>query len=538
MTTPRNTPEPVFPRSLTWLGIVILGSALTSLTIPEAVASGSALNSSTIEWPSVNLNDGVLSGGTPHVFSSGMRGWGDAPFSALGPMGLEWQTPFELARREVYSGSASSIALTPGGASLWTSGGLLFPRPDDVVDTTSTIRVEANQAQWNIRLFSGAEDTMSAFRFFWTAGLVSSYAPEYSSPAPGVIVINDSSGQHPTLVLRATSTAGVVQWGGSGIYTAPLNSGEREPTLYVHSTGAQDITVVISVGIVDSDPCARAEAITFASENASAPATAWPALTRCMASPSWAATAGEETTLSVALASALPDYVEGQSRTLSIEGLPPGVSWQRMADTENGLAVQLSAASDVSPGDYPVSLSAHTATTLGGVTQKSEPLSATGVLTIAPAVIVEPEPEPEPMPEPEEPPAPAEEDDAEPVVEPAVEPDTEETVASAPQPESSGDSRTIRVSPPSEEPVVILPRVRLATPSPELPEPDVESFAVARPEEIPLVSPPPAAPVPASAEAPPEPIAASAWLGLSLLASLALGGLIAALRRRREQPVE
>jgi predicted lipid-binding transport protein (Tim44 family) len=85
---------------------------------------------------------------------------------------------------------------------------------------------------------------------------------------------------------------------------------------------------------------------------------------------------------------------------------------------------------------------------------------------------------------------------------------------------------------------VILPRVRLATPSPELPEPDVESFAVARPEEIPLVSPPPAAPVPASAEAPPEPIAASAWLGLSLLASLALGGLIAALRRRREQPVE
>ena len=538
MTTPRDTSEPVFPRSLTWLGIVILGSALTSIAVPEAIASGSAVHSSTIEWPSVNLNDGILSGGTPHVFTSGMRGWGDAPFSALGPMGLEWQTPFDLARREAYSGSASSVALTPGGSSHWTSGGLLFPRPDDVVQTTSTIRVEANQAQWNIRLFSGAEDTMSAFRFFWTAGLVSSYAPEYSSPAAGVIVINDSSGRHPTLVLRATSTAGVVQWGGSGIYTAPLNTGEREPTLYVHSTGDQDITVVITVGVVDSDPCARAEAITFAAENASANATEWPTLTRCLASPSWEATAGEETTLSLALSSAVPAYGEGQSRALSLEGLPPGVSWQRLADTDDGLAVRLSAAANVTPGDYPVSLSAHTATTVGGVTQKSEPLSATGVLTIAPAVIVEPEPEPEPVPEPEEPPAPTEENDAEPVIEPAPEPDVEETLAGTVQPESSGNRPTIRVIPPSEEPVVILPRFRLAAPAPELPEPDVESFAVARPEEIPLVSPPPVTPVPASVAVPPEPIAASAWLGLSLLASLALGGLIAALRRRPEQAVE
>jgi hypothetical protein len=114
----------------------------------------------------------------------------------------------------------------------------------------------------------------------------------------------------------------------------------------------------------------------------------------------------------------------------------------------------------------------------------------------------------------------------------------EETLAGTAQPESSGNRPTIRVIPPSEEPVVILPRFRLAAPAPELPEPDVESFAVARPEEIPLVSPPPVTPVPASVAVPPEPIAASAWLGLSLLASLALGGLIAALRRRPEQAVE
>ena len=528
MTTPRNTPEPVFPRSLTWLGIVILGSALTSIAIPGAVASGSAVHSSTIEWPSVNLNDGILTGGRPHVFATGMQGWGDAPFSALGPMGLEWETPFELARRVAYSGSASAVSLTPGGQSSWTSAGLLFPRPDDVVDTTSSISIDAHQAKWSIRLLSGAEGTMSPFRFLWTAGLVSSYAPEYSSPAAGVIVISDSSGQHPTLVLRATSTAGVVQWGGSGIYTAPLNTGEHQPTLYVHSTGAKDITVVITVGIVDSDPCARAEAITFAGSNASADATAWPTLTRCMASPSWNATAGEETTLRLALDGAVPDYGEGQARALSIEGLPPGASWERLPDTDEGLAVRLSAGPAVSPGDYPLSLSAHTMTTLGGVTQKSEPLSATGVLTMRPPVVVEPEPEPEP------PPAPSDGG----VAEPEIEPDVEATSLSAPQPQSSGPPPAITTAPSSDQPAVGAPRGRLITPPPESPEPTVEPFAVARPQEIPLVDPPPFTPVPTSAEVPPEPIAASAWLGLSLLASLALGGLIAALRRRREQPVE
>lgn len=534
MTTPHNTSERVFPRSLTWLGIVILGSALTSIAIPEAIASGSAVRSSTIEWPSANLNDGILTGGAPHVFDTGMQGWGDAPFSALGPMGLEWETPFDLARRVAYSGSASAVSLTPGGQSSWTSTGLLFPRPDDVVDTTSNISIDANQAKWNIRLLSGAEGTMTPFRFFWTAGLVSSYAPEYSSLAAGVIVISDSSGQHPTLVVRATSTAGVVQWGGSGIYTAPLNTGEHQPTLYVHSTGAKDITVVITVGIVDSDPCSRGEAITFAGANASSDATAWSTLTGCLASPSWDATAGEETTLNLALDSAVPDYGEGQARALSIDGLPAGVSWERLPDTEEGLALRLSATADVSPGDYPLSLSAHTMTTVGGVTQKSEPLSATGVLTMRPAVVVEPEPEPEPKPEPEQPSAPTEGSDTEPEIEPEV----EATTLLAPEPQSPGPPPAITAAPSSDQPAVRAPRGRLITPSPESPEPAAEPFAVTRPQELPLVTPPPVTPEPASAEAPPEPTAASAWLGLSLLASLALGGLIAALRRRREHPVE
>lgn len=536
MTTPHDPSAPIFPRSVTWLGIVILGSALTSFALPPAVAADIAVQSSTIEWPGAQLDNGVLSGGTPVEFTSGMRGWGDAPFSALGTMGLEWETAFNPARRELYGGAASGVSLVPGGVSSWTSSGLLFPRPNDFVDTTSTIRVEANQARWSIQLVAGQEGTMTPYRFFWTAGLIGSYDSRFSSPAPGVMVINDASGQHPTLVLRATSTAGVLEWGGGGIYTAPLASGEKNPTLYIHSTAEQHITVVITLGIVDSDPCQGAEAIAFAGANASASATAWPTLTGCLADPLWVATAGEETTLSIPLDSALPALGVDQVRELSIGGLPEGVTWQRLVDNADKLNILLSASGDVAPGDYALSVGAHTATTAGGVTRKSQPLQSAGTLTIEPAVVVVPEPDPEPEPEPV-----SEEvfaDNEEPESGPAEDSLPETAAVIAPEPQSSGSTPAALRSTPEEEATITRPLRRVTVPDPETLEPAATPFAVARPQETPLFREPPVEPLPRGAEVPPEPTAASAWLGLSLLVSLALGALFAARRRRREQEAQ
>jgi len=523
MTTPQDVPPPVFPRSVTWFGIVILGSALTSTAIPQAVASGPALHSATIEWSGADLPNGVISGGAPSVYTSGVRGWGAAPFFALGTMGLEWETPFELARREPYLGSESNVALVPGGVSAWTSNGLLFPRPNDSVDTTSTISIDGNRARWSIELNGVREDTMSPFRFFWVAGLVDSYESVYSSPAPGVVVISDGAGQHPTLVLKATSTSGIVQWGGSGIYTADLAGGERQPTLYVHSTSDQNITVAITLGIVDSDPCERSNAIGFASATADSPTSSWPTLTSCMGNPSWEAQAGESTVLTIPLNSALPALGAEAARELSISGLPSGVSWERLANTEGGLSVRVLSDRNVPPGDYSLSFSGLTTTTTGGVTHRSQPLVSGGNLAVSAPAEIAPPSEPEPIPE-----------------EPSLENDLDgpEEVALASTDASAQSTPPATDSRPSEQSVLPAGRARLAVPTPDQPERPIAPFAIARPQELPLATKPPAASLPADAEGPPEPTNASSWVGLSLLTSLVVGALIAVVRRRKEPAEE
>lgn len=525
MTTPNNIPPPVFPRSLTWLGIVILGSALTATAIPQAVASGPALHSATIEWSGADLPNGVISGGAPSVYTSGVRGWGAAPFFALGTMGLEWETPFELARREPYLGNESPVALVPGGVSAWTSNGLLFPRPNDSVDTTSTISIDANRARWSIELNGVREDTMSPFRFFWVAGLVDSYESVYSSPAPGVVVISDGAGKHPTLVLKATSTSGIVQWGGSGIYTADLASGERQPTLYVHSTSDQNITVAITLGIVDSDPCERTNAIGFASASADSPTSSWSTLTSCLGNPSWVAQAGESTVLTLPLNSALPALGAEEARELSISGLPSGVTWEQLANTEGGLSVRVVSDRNVPPGDYPLSFSALTTTTTGGVTHRSQPLMSGGNLAVSAPAEIAPPPEPEP----------------EAILdEPSLENDLDgpEEVALASTDASAQATPPATDSRPTEQSVLPVGPPRLALPTPEQPERPIAPLAIARPQELPLVTKPPAASLPALAEEPPEPTNASSWVGLSLLTSLIVGALIAAVRRRKEPAEE
>ena len=225
---------------------------------------------------------------------------------------------------------------------------------------------------------------MTDKRIFLETELPASYQSVYSSPGAGTLLIQDSSHQHPTLIAHAATTAGTLQWGGQGSFTQPLSDGELHPTAYVHSTGEMDYTVTLTVGIVDYDPCSGPDAATFAQAQAGVFGVAWPSLTSCLSSPSWSVMAdgnpSEPSTL--VFLDAMTPLGSGATRALEITGLPTGVTWRRLPDSSLSLVLELTAHEDVTPGQYPLTLSTATHTTLGGVTVVSEQSQTTGTLEV------------------------------------------------------------------------------------------------------------------------------------------------------------
>lgn len=575
----RSTTRSAFSPLTTWIGVVILGSALTTTVVPPALANSAAIVTSSIAWPEAALDNGIVSGGTPRDYLTGTEGWGLAPLSSVGSMGLEWTSPYDPARREPFFGTLQESSIAPGGLSTWNTAGLLSPRPEQNFYATIAHRAQHNQLEWAIDLFVLDEDAMAPNRFYWIADLAPGYQAVYSSPAPGQLVISDASKTHPTLVLHATTTAGTLQWGGSGIYTNALADGEQEPTLYVYGTNVRELRISVTLGIIDHDPCSSATATNFAAANATAPATLWPSITECLGDASWTLETHTSEALEIPLDPETPPLDAGQERTLTISGLPDGVSWEPLSSDASGMAVTLTATDTVVPGDYPLAFEAVTTTTTGGVVRRSQPLRSTGSLRIDPAPVVieepepEPAPEPEPVPDPEPAPEPEPEPEPEPVPdpEPVPEPDPEPVVDPTPVPETEEEPAPVETA--VEDPVVVAP----ADPAPADPTPadnaPVEEPAPAAPQEIapsvalplpyePIVSEVRDVETPALPEetfvprepveislsprqarsitmpeplSPPEPLIAGAWLGLSLLMSLAAGGLIATLRRWRNQ---
>lgn len=566
----QSTTPGAFSPLTTWIGVVILGSALTTSVVPPAVANSAAVATSSISWPVAQLNNGIISGGAPRDYVSGLAGWGLAPLSSVGQMGMEWTSPYDPARREPFFGTLEESAITPGGRSTWTTSGLLSPRPEQNFFAVNTTRAEHNHIAWIIDLLALDEDAMAPNRFYWIADLAPGYQAIYSFPAAGQLVINDASGTHPTLVFRATTTAGTLQWGGGNAYTDPLVNGEGEPTLYVHGTNAMEMRVSITLGIIDHDPCSSTAATAFALANANAPATLWPSITECLGNADWALEVNTSSALSIPLGPETPELAAGQDRVLSISGLPDGVSWEALPSDGSDVSVNLSATDAVVPGDYPLTFEAVTTTTTGGVLQRSQPLRSTGSLRVDPAVIVieepEPEPEPEPTPVPEEEPVPEPVPDPEVVPEPEPEPepapDTESIPEAEPQPEaeqpapapeettpeepvvlvqtepaSSTEQVTVSIvdSPPASAPVI--PEAPIVVPVRELEPAGLPEavFVPSEPTEIPLSPREPRKITSPQIVSPPEPNVAGAWLGLSLMLSLAAAGLIAALRRWRNE---
>lgn len=561
----RSTTAGAFSPLTTWIGVVILGSALTTSVVPPALANSSAVVTSSISWPAAQLNNGVISGGAPRDYLSGLMGWGLAPLSSLGQMGMEWTSPYDPARREPFFGTLEESAITPGGRSTWTTSGLLSPRPEQNFFAVIATRAEHNQIAWTIDLLALDEDAMAPNRFYWVADLAPGYQAVYSSPAPGQLVISDASGAHPTLVVRATTTAGTLQWGGGSVYTEPLVNGEGQPTLYVHGTNAMEMRVSVTLGIIDHDPCSSATATAFALANANAPATLWPSITECLGNAEWALEANTSSALSIPLGSQTPALAPGAERELTISGLPDGVSWEGLPSDGGAITVNLSATDAVVPGDYPLTFEAVTTTTTGGVRQRSQPLRSTGVLRVDPAVVVIEEPEPEQEPEAEPAPVPEEEPVPDPEPEPAPAPEPSPETEPQPEPEPEQPAPAAEETAP-EEPVVLVQAAPAAPPeqvavsivdsapttAPVVPDaPRVVPVRELEPAGLPepvfepreaieiLLSPrEPRRITSPQIVGPPEPSLAGTWLGLSLMMSLAAGGLIAALRRWRSQMEE
>ena len=167
----RTTAPGEFSPLTTWIGIVILGSALTSAVVPPALANATAFSTSTISWPTSQMADGIISGGAPRDYLTGTEGWGLAPFSSLGASGMEWSSQWDPAHREPFYGTVQASSINPGGVSTWSTAGLISPLPDYNFVSRIAHRLEHNQMAWTIDMTVLDEDALVPNRFFWIADL-------------------------------------------------------------------------------------------------------------------------------------------------------------------------------------------------------------------------------------------------------------------------------------------------------------------------------------------------------------------------------
>jgi len=509
----RPTPAtPIFPTAVTWLGVIILATGMVTQLAPSAHASTSAPATQGAQWSTMNPETGVLTGGHSADFSSGVLGWSPPVFDSLGTIGIEWSSVQDPARRIVYSGSEQSETVVQGADSQWNSTGLLSPMPSQVLIATHNTAISEQQARWTTRLESLHLGSMMDNRFYWMAMLPVEYQPVYTQQTSNSVVMSDAGNRYATVILQGSSTEGEVQWGGTGRFDTPLENGERNPTFYVHDTIAMDLTITVTIGIIDHDPCQRSESEDFAATQSGAWGVSWPPLTSCLNPSTWVATAqdDEPTSLSLTMDPLVPDLPSGATRRVDIIGLPDGVTWTREPDTSGALNFTLLVPSTTPAGEAPLVVNAFTTSTTAGVQRISEPLRTTASLTI------------EPMAAP-----------VDPVVPELVIEDEDDTTAFAPEPAQ-------RTSSPPETPAAVepvIPREELAIRQDplvieEVPR-DAPTVAPTSPIEQERWAPPAQRVLPPQQPNPPELSLGAAWLGASM-AFVGLGSwLFAIIRRRR-----
>lgn len=467
--------------------------------LPPGHATSLGPQSASIEFSGFNDAFGILSGGHQKDFTTGTEGWQAPAFESLGMMGIEWTTAVGADLRRDISPDPGTSNPSPGGESSWTTPGYLSANPTNQIYTDKTVSLSGNQVRFSMRHRSLGDEPATNRRLFWIAELAAGYDPVYSGAGTSSVVITDASGVHPTVILNVTTSAGTATFEGGGSLSTPLVDGDQSPTMYVLPGNSTDFTMEITVGILDADPCSASAAASFATSQGGVFGQVWESITSCAADATWSVTAEGDASDPLSLDFTSPYLAPSPptTRTLDIQGLPGGITWERAEDTGNSLQVRLTTATTVTPGTYALTWSTANRVDNGGVTSLSRVSSGSAALTVLAA--------PPPAAEPE----------------PAVAAQT----ASSP---SAGSPKSAPV------PVVI-----------QEPEAPVRVPArVTQTLDIPLTLPPPAGAVlePLSLERVPrsagelgptipEPLGAGAWWGLGT-GVLASGGILAALRRR------
>lgn len=506
MTQPPTSRRTPFSATTSWVGMLLLGAGISQVALTPSQANSPGPQTASIEYSSINELFGVLGGGAQKDFVTGIAGWQAPAFEALGMMGMEWTTVTGTEARSDLSPDPGTSVINPGGESSWTSRGYLSANPNNQIITDKTISVSGNQVHFSLRHRSLINESTINRRLFWIAELASGYDPVYSGAGTSTVMVTDASGSHPTLILHVTSTAGTPTFeGGTSIYT-PLTHGDRSPTIYVLPGESTDFTMEITVGIVDADPCSTQTANSFATSQSGVYGQVWDSFTGCASDVAWEVTADGEpsTTQFLSFLSPYVSPLTPLTKSLSISGLPDGVTWERTGDSGSSLGITLRAPGGVDPGAYPLTLIAHTSKVVEGVTTLSQPSSAKGTLTVL------------------APPPPAE-------------PERSEST-SAPSTTTAPSSQSEPMAPPASIPTMIPAEPRVSAPTRDETRLGIERQLTAPQDVSPDPADPPesVSPWPRTAKPEPtipEPQGAGVWLGVGT-GLLAGGGIVAALRRR------
>lgn len=502
---------------MTWLGVLILGSALAHSVVPSAVASTTGVSSATTSFSSIDGNQGIFTGGHRRDFTTGIQGFGQGVFRTVGSLALERTLGEDEIQRDEYQGSASSVAVNQGGSSTWHNIGMFFPRQDQTLLLSNTVGLTGDTATWSTRVESLLSGSMDNNRIVWEARLAESFVPVYTTQAGGVVLVSDSSGTHPALVMKATSTAGELIWGGSGGFSNPLTPGSRTPTVYVHSVQSADFTISVVVTLLDHDPCSTAAALTLAGQVAGVVGSTSPTITSCLGAATWTASAGETTTLSLSLGAPARELSGTQTRVLQIGGLPHGATSATISGTNSSLVFDLDVSDTTELGGYELSVVLLTATSVGGVEIRSEPFTSAAHLTITAIGMQGPV---------EDPVGVVSEDDtggrevSNPPLAPSANSPAPSPTVTSEAPATREGLRGVTFGEGAGVEPLLTPVIPLPTTPPET------SFGpVPRPFEKSVV-------------VPPTPALAGTLLGASMAGALALGSVVALLRRRRSQARE
>jgi len=499
MTHQSSPRRPVFSATTSWVGIVLLGAGLTQVALPASEATAPGPQTASIEYSGIDNSYGVLSGGRQRDFTTGLYGWQGAAFASLGMMGIEWTTATGTEARLDFSPDSGTASPSPGGDSSWTAPGYLSANPNNLIYTNNTISISGNQARFSQRHRSLSDESAINRRLYWVAELAQGYDPVFSGAGSSTLLISDSSGAHPTIIIHVTSAAGSPVFAGSTSMYTPLVDGDTSPTLYLAPGDATDFTMEITVGIVDADPCSASAATTFAATQAGVFGQVWDSLPSCAQPASWSVTADGEASepLPLTFQSPYQAPVAPVTRTLTVSGLPDGVEWERLDDEGSALRVSLTTPTTLEPGEYSLTWSSKDQRDEGGVLTSSRASASTATLT----VLATPPP----------PPAPVE-----------VSSSPSPPPSSSPAPVSEVDFPIVISEAPNPEPAAADPEPLTEVPSPVESEPELSLPRVIDRE-------------PRSVNEPsvviPEPLGAGVWLGIGT-GVLASGGIVAAIRRR------